>query len=62
MEGTFRKVFCKHRQMPYRPHAVISLTNDVLVELVQGTALFIAAWNGVDVKFFGNDGPNVLNK
>nr|WP_251037968.1 hypothetical protein [Paenibacillus albidus] len=51
----------KHWQMSYRPHTITSLTNDMLVGLAQGTALFIAAWNGFDVKFVGHHGPNLTN-
>lgn len=56
-EGFFRK----HRQMPYRPHAIISFTNDILIGLAYGAALFVAKRSGFDVKFFGNDGANMLN-
>ncbi|MDQ0193298.1 hypothetical protein J2T20_001648 [Paenibacillus wynnii] len=28
--------FRKHWQMPYRPHAVITFTNDILIGLAQG--------------------------
>ncbi|MNN35579.1 hypothetical protein D3C81_1494330 [compost metagenome] len=47
--------------MPYRAHAVTSLTNDVLIGQAQGTVLFVTAWNGFNVKFFGNVGSNVVN-
>ncbi|OMD36695.1 hypothetical protein BSK56_31985 [Paenibacillus borealis] len=53
--------FRKHWQISYRPNTIASLTNQVLVGLAQGTALFMAAGDGFDVKFVGSHEPNLAN-